>query len=405
MKNIEWIHPETITGPPAEGKRFFRRDYINEELWREINKGVHILFAAPRRVGKTSIMKDIVSQGKEGYLCIFENIQSVNTNEQFYKRLYFLLLNQLGKITTAKRILTKWLKTKGIEKISWEGGVKFKELQLDYKNELLSLITKLPEINLKAVLFLDEFAEVIFRVKKKEGADKAIDILHTLREIRNKQDFSHCYFVLSGSVGLDHVVESIDRLTLINDLHSLKVSALNETESNSFIRRTTKGASMQIGKKELKYINNKLKHLVPYFIQLLIEECDRILHDETRTELTKNDIDSAFDIIIKTEKNLNDWEDRLKPPYLTIKAFRFCKEILTRAAHFNKILVQDIYNISIEHKENDYYMNHLKMLVHDGYLIEFKENIYRFVSPLLQAWWKRQHPEFELENKRNKKTR
>ena len=397
MENIEWKHPETITGPPAEGVRFFHRNYINEELWREINKGVYILFTAPRRVGKTSIMKDIVKQGREGYLCIFENIQSVNTNELFYKRLYYLLLNQLSKFTTANKILTNWLKSKGIEEVSLEGGIKFKDIKLDFKNELLSLINKLPELNQKVVLFLDEFSEVIFRIKKKEGSDNAIDILHTLREIRNKEEFNHCFFVLSGSVGLDHVVESIDRLILINDLHPIKVNALNETESKSFIRKITKGASMKIGKNELQHINIKLKHLVPYFIQLIIEECDKLLHSETRTELTKNDINNAFETIVKTEKNLNDWEDRLRPDYLTKEAFRFCREILTVVAHDDKISLQDIYNISIKHKERDNYMNHLKMLVHDGYLIEKTENTYRFVSPLLQSWWKRQHPVFELE--------
>ncbi len=46
-----WIHPKTITGPPAEGDFFFRRDYINDEFWKEIKKGNHILFVAPRRVG------------------------------------------------------------------------------------------------------------------------------------------------------------------------------------------------------------------------------------------------------------------------------------------------------------------------------------------------------------------
>ena len=397
MENIEWKHPETITGPPAEGVRFFRRKYINEELWREISKGVHILFAAPRRVGKTSIMKDTVSQGREGYLCIFENIQSVNTNEQFYKRLYFLILNQLGNFRKAKKILTKWLKGKGIEEINWEGCIKFKEIKLDYKYELLSLITKLPELDQKVVLFLDEFAEVIFRIKKKEGAENAIDVLHTLREIRNKKAFNHCFFVLSGSVGLDHVVESIDRLTLINDLHPLKIGALSETESENLIHQITEEASMEIRNNELKHINNKLKHLIPYFIQLIIEECDRLLFDEYRKNLTKNDIDKAFDIIVKTEKNLNDWENRLRPDYLTKEAFEFCRKILTVVAHDDKISLQDIYNISIDHNERDNYMNHLKMLVHDGYLIEETENTYRFVSPLLPCWWKRQHPVFELE--------
>lgn len=396
MENIEWIHPRTITGPPAEGIRFFRRKYINDELWLEIIKGVHVLFTAPRRVGKTSIMKDIVNQGREGYLCIFENIQSVNTNEQFYHRLYYLMLNQLGNFRKAKKILTKWLRSKGIEEINWEGGIKFKEIKLEYKNELLSLITKLPELDQKVVLFLDEFSEVIFRIKKKEGADNAIDVVHTLREIRNKKAFNHCFFVLSGSVGLDHVVESIERLTLINDLHPLKIGALSKDESKKFIHQITEGASMKIGSNELKHINDKLKYLIPYFIQLIIEECDRLLHDENRMNLTKNDIDKAFDIIVKTEKNLNDWEDRLRPDYLTKEAFQFCRKILTVVAHDDKISLQDIYNISIDHNERDNYMNHLKMLVHDGYLIEEKENTYRYVSPLLQAWWQRQHPKFEL---------
>lgn len=95
-----------------------------------------------------------------------------------------------------------------------------------------------------------------------------------MREIRNKKAFNHCFFVLSGSVGLDHVVESIDRLTLINDLHPLKIGALSEVESENFIHQITEGASMNIDNIELKHINKKLKHLIPYFIQLIIEECD-----------------------------------------------------------------------------------------------------------------------------------
>ncbi|MBN1340531.1 MAG: hypothetical protein JXA03_14475 [Bacteroidales bacterium] len=397
MENIHWKHPNTITGPPAEGSRFFRRQYINDELWREIEKGVHVLFSAPRRVGKTSIMIDIVNQKRKGYTCVFENIQSVNRKDDFYKRLYFLLLNQLGKIERVKKILVKWLKAKGIEEISREGGIKIKEIKSDYKTELLSLIAKLPELEEKVVLFLDEFSEVIYRIRKYENIENAIDILQTLREIRQKKEFRHCFFVLSGSVGLEHVVESIDRLTLINDLHPLKVGPLSLPEAEELIRQLTDGSTMIIKEAEAAYLLEKLGHMIPFFIQLLIEECNDTLYSENRPGLTNSDIDSALEQIINKEKNLNDWEDRLRPDYLSQSAFEFCRDILTRIAHAGYITTQEIFDLSVKYAERDKYMNHLKMLVNDGYLSECHQSQYRFVSPLLKSWWMMRHPEFEIE--------
>ena len=57
---MKWVKPKTITGPPAEGDKYLRRQYINDVFWDQIKGGEHILISAPRRVGKSSIMKDIV---------------------------------------------------------------------------------------------------------------------------------------------------------------------------------------------------------------------------------------------------------------------------------------------------------------------------------------------------------
>jgi hypothetical protein len=43
------------------------------------------------------------------------------------------------------------------------------------------------------------------------------------------------------------------------------------------------------------------------------------------------------------------------------------------------------------------YMNLLKMLLRDGYLMETDNHKFIFTSPLLRAWWKNQHPSFEIE--------
>ena len=95
MEIEKWVHPKTIVGPPAEGDRYIRRPYLNDEFWREIEKGCHIHFTAPRRVGKTSVMKDLAANPKMGLNCIYENVESDNTRQKFYGRLFELLVKQL----------------------------------------------------------------------------------------------------------------------------------------------------------------------------------------------------------------------------------------------------------------------------------------------------------------------
>jgi hypothetical protein len=315
MGNTKWIHPKTVTGSPAEGQTYLRRNYVNEEFWREINKGNHILFTAPRRVGKTSVMKDLVAIPGSGFLCIYENVESDNTPEQFYKRLYHLIIDRIGKVQKSRKLFEKWIKTIGIEEISAEGTIKFKEKTISHKDELLLLISKLPQMNQRVVLFLDEFPEVISAIRKKDGDDAAIEVLHTIREIRHNKAFDHIIFVLAGSIGLEHVVESLDRPKLINDLHPVKIEPLTKSEARQLIAQLIHGASMKITDEILNSMFDKLELLVPYFIQLMIEYSDEILFKENRPLLVNSDLDTAFLRIVKDNRYLSDWESRLKPPY------------------------------------------------------------------------------------------
>ncbi|MFA5974246.1 MAG: ATP-binding protein [Lentimicrobiaceae bacterium] len=392
MQTENWIHPNTITGPPAEGVSYIRRPNLNQEFWRELKKGSHILFTAPRRVGKTSVMKDLVANPPDGFVCIYEDVESDQTLQEFYKRLYFLILNRLGSFEKSKKILERWLKSRGIEEISMEGSVKFKEKKLDYKEELLQLIKHLPELDKRVVLFLDEFPEVISAIRRNESTDNAIELLHTIREIRLNKDFNHCTLVLAGSIGLEHVVESLDRLKLINDLHPVYIEPLTRDEAKLLISQITKGATIQWDRVHTETLLDRIKLLIPYFLQLMIEECDNILFKKNRRELENEDIGNAFEEIIRKNENLNDWKDRLKLPYIEKDESSFCKKILTILSHANSISIQEIYNEAKSMTEPDNYMNLIKMLIRDGYITEASEGNFRFSSPLLQAWWKKQHP-------------
>lgn len=82
---LNWISPKTIMGSvAAESTYYYPRTAIVNEIWQELDKGSYISIAAPRRVGKTSIMRDLERNPRAGYIVKFESIQAVQSEAEFY---------------------------------------------------------------------------------------------------------------------------------------------------------------------------------------------------------------------------------------------------------------------------------------------------------------------------------
>jgi hypothetical protein len=394
---MEWIRPDTITGSSAEKSKYFRRQYINDEFWYQISKGEHVLITAPRRVGKSSFMKDLENNCPVDYICIYNDIESDKTQEEFFKRLLTLLLEKTGTVKRIRKKISLWLKTKSIGEISVEGNIKFVNKDLDYKDELLSLIKILGDETIRIVMLLDEFPEVITNIWKNEGDKAAIDTLHTLRSIRHDAKFKNFSFAFAGSVGLDHIVASLDRPKLINDLKPVYINPLTIPEAHELITQLLKGATMQIGEDERNYLINKIYCLLPYFVQLMIEKCDYILNKDNRPVLTEPDIDNAFLIVVKEGRNFNDWELRLNKYFNSADA-KYCMAVLTRCAHFDSYTIQQAYDLAKNIIPDTGYKQLIdEVLIKDGYIAEYA-GIYTFLSPFLRDWWKNRHPKFEIED-------
>ena len=389
--NNEWKYPNTITGDAATGDKFFKRERIVEQFWREVRKGNHILFVAPRRVGKTSVMKDIEENPIDGYRCIYQNIESVNSKNGFYKRLFELFLQCVNRSAKAKGLVAKWVKKFNISEITLT-GIKIGKSDIDYKEELRQLIAELNDVDEHIVIFLDEFAEVINTLAKKDLQNDAIDILHTLREMRSDANCNKLTLVFAGSIGLEYVVKSIERPKLINDLFRITTIPLTKEEGLLLINQLTKDATINFSEEVSVYLLEKLNHLLPYYIQLMIEEIDVIAKKDNAPEITKEVIDAAFDNVIKNNKNFDDWLERLKDYQKNV--FPFINEILIKCAFNNQITVQEIFNIALaeKHQLGDDYMNYIEQLITEGYLVESSKHQYRFISPFLQKFWKNKYP-------------
>jgi uncharacterized protein len=391
--NTGWIHPKTITGDAATGERYLRRPHINEEFWREVGKGNHILFVAPRRVGKTSIMKDLAENAPDGYACIYQNIEGVKTRNEFYRRLFEIILQciERSNFQKAKDLLGLWIKKYGVSEVT-KSGVKFQEKEIDYENELRNMIPELVKTEVHTVIFLDEFAEVINKLKKQNLQDDAIAILHTMREIRSDEDFRKFTIVYAGSIGLQFVIKSLDRLKLINDLHAIDTGALSIEETRQLVHQITHEATINFTDDVTNYLAEKLGHLLPYYVQLMIEEANVLAMRANEPNITNDNIDAAFNGVLSKNRNFDDWLGRLKD--YQGEQFPFINELLIICAHKDRITVQEIYNLALDnkYKRQDDYMDYVDELVNDGYIVAVERGVYRFISPFLQQFWTNKFP-------------
>lgn len=390
---MSWKSPDTITGDAATHHRYLRRPEINDYFWREVEKGNHILFVAPRRVGKSSIMVDLADNPPGGYACIYQNIEGVRSRNEFFQRLFHLILQciQRSTLKEAKSFLSRCFKKYSITEIT-KSGLKIAAGQIDYEAELRILIPELKEAKVHTVIFLDEFAEVISKLNKQKNEADAIDILHSLREMRSDKDFRHFTLVFAGSIGLQFVIKTIDRPKLINDLHPVHTPALTPDQAKALVKQLTNGATLQISNDMMDYLNVRIHHLLPYYIQLMLEELDLLGRERAQPLVTIEMIDEAFKRVLQKNKNFEDWIERLKEYQPAF--FPFINDLLKHAAHKNGISIQEIYNkaISDKYKREEDYMDFVDQLSNEGYWTETRSQFYEFISPFLKEFWIKKNP-------------
>jgi len=387
-----WVDPNIILGSAATGDNFYFRAEIVDDIWSELKKGNSVLLAAPRRVGKTSVMQYMEQNPVENFKLIFSNIQGIKSSEEFFERIYTLLLNCLNKIDKAKNWFKKFLTSKSIGKIGID-GIEFENRPTDFlkaTDALLIEINKISELE-NIVLLLDELPEVLFKINKTNKND-AGTILEKLRNWRQQPEMNKkVKFVLAGSIGIHYVVDIIgNRNTDINDVGKVDFIPFSSGEARKYIDWAAQGASVIYNAELKEYILSKIQYYVPFFFNLLLDEINKAAKKTGSREITKLNIDTAFDTVVKNNDHFKDWKIRLKK-YMPAKHFNFVNEILIHIAHEGRITLQEIYDKAVKHKQTDDYMGFMGNLEKDGYITEIGDE-YRFISPFLSAFWKRDNP-------------
>ncbi len=376
------------TGNPVRGDNFFKREILIEKLWDMIESESNILLVAPRRVGKTSIMKYLEDHPKDDYHFIFLDTESVNNENEFYQRLLSKLLS--SDFVKRKEKLLALIKEHSpfIKKIGTDGVEFDYSKELNYLSEFLRIVQKIGLGEQKLIFLLDEFSQTVENIKNDESEQKAIHFLHTNRELRqDKLLEKNIQFIYSGSIGLENIVRRINATKTINDLVPIKVNPLTSGKAEEMIHKLLDDVDFTLSRGQIDYIIEKIEWLIPFYIQLTIQAIKDLYKNNDNGEITDTIIEEAFDEIITQQNCFENWHSRLKTLFKA-EEYNFAKDLLNKTAAHAYVELNEIRDIAVKDNFTEDYLEVLNYLVYDGY-INNTENlkIYRFNSPILRMWW------------------
>jgi len=149
-----------IVGQTPRGKNFFIRENLMKLLYRRMDSGANLYIAAPRRMGKTAILRYLEDNPNDAFNAVYVITESVNNAENFFKT----ILDELFKsdiINTLKKASNKAseLIDKILRRFKKVGGfgvdLELADSKADFYNEFKMLVKKLDDTDgLKIVIMI-----------------------------------------------------------------------------------------------------------------------------------------------------------------------------------------------------------------------------------------------------------
>ena len=384
---------KTIIGQAARGENFFPRPLITNEIWAKLESGSHLLLVAPRRVGKSSILFNLLDKPNPGYIVVYYTSESVNSINEFYKKLFNKILEKVSGVQKYKKKIAGIAQDllSRIESISViEGGIKLGESKIQYLEMLNNL---LEDINLgtdRLVVLIDEFSVTVENLIRDNDESTAINFLQTKREIRQAPQLSNkIQFIYAGSIGLENVVGSLNSSSLINDLSPVMIHPLSILEAEGLTTKIIDSSPYSFGKSAYDYLLEKIEWYIPFFFQVLLDEIDILLIETDTKIISKDIIDNAISKALKKKNYFEHWYERLRKAYKG-KDFIFVKELLNIMSGKPLFKSIEIHDLAVKFNLEKTYRDLVNTLKYDGYINnENDPQIYRFNSNLLKQWWYR----------------
>lgn len=221
-------------GGQIDLKSVIGRDRLIQNIW-EIVERQSLVITAERRIGKTTVMKKMAAEPQEGWLPVYQDLETCHSAAEFamavYKQVHQFLSGK-GKLGRRSK---EFLRSLGGAEVG--GMFKLPAHALTaWKDVLTQTIEDLMHENddgTKLLFLWDELPFMLMNIRDGEGEQTAMQVLDHLRWLR--QTHSGLRMVITGSIGLHHVLASLKEKSYanapVNDMATVDVPPLAEEDA------------------------------------------------------------------------------------------------------------------------------------------------------------------------------
>lgn len=387
-------------GNPAVGNDFIDREKEISLILSTLEKD-SVLLIAPRRFGKTSIMRKLEKELLDAdKICVFLEVEDVNSPHRFISEIVMALIEnekieQRTKLIPAFKNGFQWFKDNieeigiSVFKAKLRTNIKndLKENWIDKSSQIFDIIN---EADSKICFIVDEFP---IAIDKMDPSD-AKDFLHWFRKLR--QVSPNLRFIVGGSVSMDRVVRNVGGVSVINDFKRVRIDGFQKQIALDLIEKVFQEEGWtyvpSYGEKILGCIGEAY---IPYFIAIMLSAIkeEYILRDG---EINDESIEKIYNFRILGNEGkyyFEHYSQRLRIFYGNMEE-KAARAILKNVCNVDCYPVDMAFGIfKRETAIDDYeqFMDLIADLSNDFYLEHDPENGLKFYSKMLQDWWRIYH--------------
>ena len=382
---------EIVTGPPVTGDKFYGRERELKRMYDILTRTNASLFIpGPRRIGKSSLVKEFIRRYKDDFRFLYFNIQDKHSVIELCEDLFDELHERFPELVKSRSKLKDiWNSIAEMikrVKIAHLIDVETGKLTKNAKKLLVKMEEVLEEVTKEnVVIAMDEFSDFLLHLKR-TGLQEVEYFLEWLRDLRHKEKVR---LIITGSINIISTVRDMNVIDLINDLTDIDIIHLSEKEIIDLLSQLLQSKHIELGDKCMKYVADKLSDGTPSYIQLFASGITQYVDDNSRVDNVK-EIKSLYNQITnKTHKEFENFHSRLNEHLNDTEN----KAVLKTLAHLSDkpLSFDDLYpyvESLIPERKNLHRL--LKRLMDECY-IKSEDEMFDFVSPMLKDWWKKSY--------------
>ena len=392
---------KSSTGRWVSGDDFFNRESELSILEHRIRDGNHVLLTGQRRMGKTSVARELGRRLKaQGWVFLFADVEGATCSEDVIA----------GIAETAYPIRTLRSRfTSGTLRLLDRLSHRIKDIgprqfRVSFRAELNTgnwrrfgekLIRDCAEHDQPVLLVIDELPIFLKRMlRDDEGHKKVDEFLSWLRGSLQQHGDGSPAVIISGSIGLAPLVRRLGIPDRINYLDPFRLGPWSRETCIECFDRLAGSSDFRVEGGVGQAVYDKLGMGIPHHVQSFFARLAEYALMQGRKQVAVSDVDEVYRTVLLGPAGQNDlvhYATRLKDGLGDELDYTIAMEILAEAA------TQDVFGPLARRGLEQLYASKVRdvadriaevldVLEHDGYL-EACDTEYRFPSNLLKDWW------------------